>query len=59
VHREIKRKHVTLAIVWEEYIAGTPDGPPHAPGALRRLPARAKCGKAPPASGLMASPSVS
>jgi transposase len=26
VHRELKRKHMTLAIVWEEYIATTPDG---------------------------------
>src|ERR1700751_235328 len=24
VHRELKRKHVTLAIVWEEYIATSP-----------------------------------
>jgi hypothetical protein len=24
VHRELKRKHVTLSIVWEEYIAGEP-----------------------------------
>src|SRR5947199_2672186 len=26
VHRELKRKHVTLSIVWEEYIAGEPEG---------------------------------
>jgi transposase len=26
VHRELKRKHVTLSIVWEEYIACEPDG---------------------------------
>src|SRR4051812_35237507 len=26
VHRELKRKHVTLSIVWEEYIAAEPDG---------------------------------
>ena len=26
VHRELKRKHMTLTIVWEEYIASTPDG---------------------------------
>jgi transposase len=26
VHRELKRKHMTLSIVWEEYIAATPDG---------------------------------
>ena len=26
VHRELKRKHMTLAILWEEYIATTPDG---------------------------------
>lgn len=26
VHRELKRKHVTLQIVWDEYIAAHPDG---------------------------------
>ena len=26
VHRELKRKHVTLLIVWDEYIAATPGG---------------------------------
>jgi hypothetical protein len=26
VHRELKRKHVTLSILWEEYIVGEPDG---------------------------------
>ncbi|MBI1776885.1 MAG: IS21 family transposase [Proteobacteria bacterium] len=26
VHRELKRKHVTLSILWDEYIAGQPDG---------------------------------
>jgi transposase len=26
VHRELKRKHVTLSILWEEYIASEPDG---------------------------------
>src|SRR6266446_2184808 len=26
VHRELRRKHVTLSIVWEEYIAGEPEG---------------------------------
>ena len=26
VHRELKRKHVTLSILWEEYIAAEPDG---------------------------------
>jgi transposase len=26
VHRELKREHVTLSIVWEEYIAASPDG---------------------------------
>ena len=25
VHRELKREHVTLSIVWEEYIAGESD----------------------------------
>jgi len=26
IHRELKRKHVTLSILWEEYIAQRPDG---------------------------------
>ena len=26
MHRELRRKHVTLSIVWEEYIAGEPEG---------------------------------
>jgi len=26
VHRELKRKHVTLVIVWDEYIAVNPGG---------------------------------
>jgi transposase len=26
VHRELKRKHVTLSILWDEYIAQQPDG---------------------------------
>ena len=26
VHRELKRKHVTLSILWEEYIASEPGG---------------------------------
>ena len=26
VHRELKRKHVTLSILWEEYIAAEPGG---------------------------------
>jgi hypothetical protein len=26
VHRDLKRKHVTLSIVWEEYIDRHPDG---------------------------------
>jgi transposase len=26
VHRELKRKHVTLAILWDEYIDANPDG---------------------------------
>jgi transposase len=26
IHRELKRKHVTLSILWEEYIAHQPDG---------------------------------
>lgn len=26
IHRELKKKHVTLAILWEEYIAQIPDG---------------------------------
>jgi transposase len=26
IHRELKRKHVTLSILWEEYVAQNPDG---------------------------------
>jgi transposase-like protein len=26
IHRELKRKHVTLSILWEEYIEQSPDG---------------------------------
>ena len=26
MHRELRRKHVTLSILWEEYIAGEPGG---------------------------------
>jgi transposase len=26
VHRELKRKHVTLSILWEEYIGAEPGG---------------------------------
>ena len=26
IHRELKRKHVTLSILWEEYIEQNPDG---------------------------------
>src|SRR5262245_25896676 len=26
VHRELRRKHVTLAMLWEEYIEGSPEG---------------------------------
>jgi|RhiMethySRZTD1v2_1073278.scaffolds.fasta_scaffold39239_2 transposase len=26
VHRELRRKHVTLAMLWEEYIEGNPEG---------------------------------
>jgi transposase len=26
IHNELKRKHVTLQILWEEYLAGTPTG---------------------------------
>jgi transposase len=26
IHRELKRKHVTLTILWDEYIAGDPEG---------------------------------
>jgi transposase len=28
IHRELKRKHVTLSILWDEYIAGNPEGYP-------------------------------
>jgi hypothetical protein len=36
VHRELKRKHVTLSILWEEYIASEPGGYRYA--LLRTLP---------------------
>jgi transposase len=26
IHRELKRKHVTLSILWDEYIARNPEG---------------------------------
>ena len=26
IHRELKRKHVTLSILWDEYIERHPDG---------------------------------
>ncbi len=26
IHRELKRKHVTLSILWDEYIARDPEG---------------------------------
>ena len=26
VHREMKRKHVTLTILWDEYVAANPGG---------------------------------
>jgi len=26
IHRELKRKHVTLSILWDEYIGQNPDG---------------------------------
>ena len=26
IHRELKRKHVTLLLLWDEYIARTPEG---------------------------------
>src|SRR6201997_5734994 len=29
IHRELKRKHVTLSILWEEYIAAEPHGYRH------------------------------
>ena len=29
IHRELKRKHVTLSILWEEYIEQNPDGYRH------------------------------
>jgi hypothetical protein len=37
VHRELRRKHVTLSIPWEEYIAGEPGGYRYS---LRRLDLR-------------------
>src|SRR5260370_41852593 len=38
VHRELKRKHVTLVIVWDEYIAANPGGYSFSP-LFRPLPA--------------------
>jgi transposase len=26
IHRKLKRKHVTLSILWDEYVAGAPEG---------------------------------
>jgi transposase-like protein len=26
IHRELKRKHVTLSVLWDEYIEGNPEG---------------------------------
>ena len=26
IHRELKRKHVTLSILWDEYVERNPDG---------------------------------
>src|SRR5262249_48730121 len=31
VHRELRRKHVTLSILWEEYIASEPGGDRYSP----------------------------
>jgi hypothetical protein len=46
VHRELKRKHVTLSIIWEEYIAVQPDGYRYsryvAAKFMLRLPGRAR-----------------
>jgi len=36
IHRELKRKHVTLSILWDEYIACDPDG--YRYSLLRALP---------------------
>ena len=37
IHRELKRKHVTLQILWDEYIEQHPDGYRYSP-LLRSLP---------------------
>jgi hypothetical protein len=44
VHRELRRKHVTLAILWEEYIAGEPGGYRYSRSASsRETPVCTKC----------------
>ena len=37
IHRELKRKHVTLSILWEEYIEQNPDGYRHSRYVLSRF----------------------
>lgn len=43
VHRELKRKHVTLSILWEDYIAGEPGGYRYSAFASSTAPGRAAC----------------
>jgi transposase len=43
VHRELKRKHVTLSILWEEYIASEPDGYRYSRSASCTAPGKAAC----------------
>ena len=38
VHRELKRKHVTLLILWDEYIAANPGGCSYSRFFLRAVP---------------------
>ena len=55
VHRELKRKHVTLQILWDEYIERHPDGLPLL-ALLRAVPrlgvaaSRSRCGRPMPAA---------
>jgi transposase len=43
VHRELKRKHVTLSILWEEYIASEPGGYRYLRYASSTAPGKAGC----------------
>ncbi len=43
IHRELKRKHVTLSILWEEYIASEPHGYAIAASVSSSGPGKAVC----------------